>query len=143
MASRTALRSFSRSFKPSICSVCLVCPFSTTNVVHNVTDSKSTSTADRPTHFGFKTVTGGEQDRVAGVFSRVAEFYDKMSDLRSLGIHRLWKEYFISSLNPGATNPPGQPQRILDVVGGTGDIAFRHPQHSHEFNGNPSVHATI
>ncbi|KAJ4221155.1 2-hexaprenyl-6-methoxy-1,4-benzoquinone methyltransferase [Fusarium falciforme] len=85
---------------------------------------------------------GGEQDRVAGVFSRVAEFYD-MSDLRSLGIHRLWKEYFISSLNPGATNPPGQPQRILDVVGGTGDIAFRHLQHSHEFNGNPSVHATI
>lgn len=59
---------------------------------------------------------------------------------RSLTLHR---DYFISSLNPGATNPPGQPQRILDVAGGTGDIAFRHLQHAHDFNGNPNVEVII
>lgn len=55
----------------------------------------------------------------------------------------MFRDYFISSLNPGATNPPGQPQRILDVAGGTGDIAFRHLQHAHEFNRNPNVTVTI
>ncbi|KAI5459266.1 UbiE/COQ5 methyltransferase [Mariannaea sp. PMI_226] len=145
MASRTALRSVSRSFRTSSCSTRLVRCFSSTNAVHDTsTNSKTTKTADRPSHFGFETVTEGEkQDRVAGVFSSVAETYDKMNDLMSLGIHRLWKDYYVSSLNPGATNPPGQPQRILDVAGGTGDIAFRHLQHAHEFNGNPNVHVTI
>jgi 2-methoxy-6-polyprenyl-1,4-benzoquinol methylase len=50
------------------------------------------ATAHRETHFGFETVTEAEkQQRVAGVFSSVAESYDKMNDLMSLGIHRLWK----------------------------------------------------
>lgn len=49
----------------------------------------------------------------------------------------------MSSLNPGATNPLGQPQKILDVAGGTGDIAFRMLHHSHVYNGNPNIHVTI
>lgn len=49
----------------------------------------------------------------------------------------------MSSLNPGATTPLGQPQKILDVAGGTGDIAFRMLQHSHVLNGNPNIHITI
>ncbi|EWG41872.1 ubiquinone biosynthesis methyltransferase [Fusarium verticillioides 7600] len=141
MASRTALRGLSRTLKPSRCSPTFVRPFYSTNAVRG---DKSTPTSDRPTHFGYETVTEAEkQQRVAGVFTSVAESYDKMNDFMSLGIHRLWKDYFISSLNPGATNPPGQPQRILDVAGGTGDIAFRHLQHAHEFNYNPNVSVII
>ncbi|KAM4063158.1 ubiE/COQ5 methyltransferase family protein [Hirsutella rhossiliensis] len=101
-------------------------------------------TSDRETHFGYRTVTEGEkQERVAGVFHSVADSYDKMNDLMSLGVHRLWKDHFVSSLNPGATNPPGRPQRILDVAGGTGDIAFRMLRRAHDRNGNPNVHVTI
>ncbi|KAL7815469.1 ubiquinone/menaquinone [Trichoderma aethiopicum] len=106
--------------------------------------SEPSSTSDRQTHFGFETVTESvKRERVAEVFTSVAESYDKMNDLMSLGVHRLWKDYFVSSLNPGATNPPGMPQRILDVAGGTGDIAFRMLQHAHVTNGNPNVHVTI
>lgn len=54
-----------------------------------------------------------------------------------------YRDYFVSSLNPGATTPLGQPQKILDVAGGTGDIAFRMLQHSHVQNGNPNIHITI
>ncbi|KAJ4266290.1 2-hexaprenyl-6-methoxy-1,4-benzoquinone methyltransferase [Fusarium torreyae] len=140
MASRTALRGFSRSLNFPKPSSVFARPFCSSNVLHN----NNTPTGDRPTHFGYETVTESEkQQRVAGVFTSVAESYDKMNDFMSLGIHRLWKDYFISSLNPGATNPPGQSQRILDVAGGTGDIAFRHLQHAHEFNRNPNVSVII
>lgn len=61
---------------------------------------------------------------VAGVFSSVASSYDVMNDAMSLGIHRLWKDHFVRSLDPGR-RPGGSPQKILDVAGGTGDIAFR------------------
>ncbi|KPM35065.1 hypothetical protein AK830_g11511 [Neonectria ditissima] len=143
MASRTALRSISRSIKPSTCHIRLARPFCSTNAVRNSTNTDPNSTP-RSTHFGFETVPESEkQQRVAGVFSSVAESYDKMNDLMSLGIHRLWKDYFISSLNPGATNPPGQPQRVLDVAGGTGDIAFRMLEHAHIHNGNTNFQVTI
>lgn len=46
-------------------------------------------------------------------------------------------------MNPGATTPLGQPQRVLDVAGGTGDIAFRMLEHSNIYNGNPNIHVTI
>ena len=53
------------------------------------------------------------------VFHRVANTYDLMNDVMSAGIHRLWKDVFIDRLSPPAgTN-------LLDVAGGTGDIAFR------------------
>ena len=50
------------------------------------------ASADRKTHFGYQTVTENEKEqRVAGVFTSVAESYDKMNDLMSFGVHRLWK----------------------------------------------------
>ncbi|TDL81535.1 bifunctional demethylmenaquinone methyltransferase/2-methoxy-6-polyprenyl-1,4-benzoquinol methylase UbiE [Palleronia sediminis] len=75
---------------------------------------------DRTTHFGFQTVPEDEKaGRVHGVFSSVASRYDVMNDVMSLGIHRLWKDAMMDWLAPR----PGQ--NLLDVAGGTGDIAFR------------------
>jgi demethylmenaquinone methyltransferase/2-methoxy-6-polyprenyl-1,4-benzoquinol methylase len=74
----------------------------------------------KTTHFGFKQVEWNEkQQRVAGVFDSVAERYDLMNDVMSFGIHRLWKRFAIeqSGARPG--------QRILDLAGGTGDLAVR------------------
>ncbi len=72
------------------------------------------------THFGFQTVTEAEKaGLVHGVFSRVASRYDIMNDVMSLGIHRIWKDAMMDWLAPR----PGQ--RLLDVAGGTGDVAFR------------------
>ena len=74
----------------------------------------------RTTHFGFRTVAEEEkQGLVHGVFSRVARRYDLMNDVMSGGVHRLWKDAMMDWLAPR----PGQ--RLLDVAGGTGDIAFR------------------
>merc|ERR1712072_559056 len=69
----------------------------------------------------------------------VASNYDTMNDLMSLGIHRLWKDHFVRSLNPGIppssrTHHPDQGMKILDIAGGTGDIAFRHLDHSSTIN---------
>src|SRR5690606_9242964 len=72
------------------------------------------------THFGFRTVA--EKDKaglVHGVFSRVASRYDVMNDLMSAGVHRLWKTAMMDWL------APRDGQHLLDVAGGTGDIAFR------------------
>ncbi|MCL7465252.1 bifunctional demethylmenaquinone methyltransferase/2-methoxy-6-polyprenyl-1,4-benzoquinol methylase UbiE [Phaeovulum sp. NW3] len=75
---------------------------------------------DKTTHFGFQTVEeGAKAGMVHGVFSRVASKYDIMNDLMSVGIHRLWKDSMMDWLAPR----PGQ--RLLDVAGGTGDVAFR------------------
>lgn len=72
------------------------------------------------THFGYRDVPEDEKARlVHGVFSSVASKYDVMNDAMSLGIHRLWKDAMMDWLAPR----PGQ--RLLDVAGGTGDIAFR------------------
>ena len=76
--------------------------------------------SDRQTHFGFRTVD--EDDKaglVHGVFSRVASRYDVMNDLMSVGIHRIWKNAMMDWL------APRNGQQLLDVAGGTGDIAFR------------------
>lgn len=75
------------------------------------------------TAFGFRTVDKGEkQGLVNDVFAKSAARYDQMNDLMSAGIHRLWKDDFVTMVNPpkGAT-----PFHGLDVAGGTGDIAFR------------------
>ena len=75
---------------------------------------------ERTTHFGFETVGEDEKaGRVHGVFSSVASRYDVMNDAMSLGIHRLWKDAMLDWLAPR----PGA--KLLDVAGGTGDIAFR------------------
>jgi demethylmenaquinone methyltransferase / 2-methoxy-6-polyprenyl-1,4-benzoquinol methylase len=81
---------------------------------------------DRPgetTHFGFRDVPVGEkQTLVNDVFHSVARRYDLMNDLMSAGLHRLWKDIMINALNPPRSNTPFA---LLDVAGGTGDIAFR------------------
>ena len=72
------------------------------------------------THFGFKTIDANEKESlVRGVFDHVADRYDAMNDLMSGGLHRLWKNAMVSWLAPRAG------MRILDVAGGTGDIALR------------------
>ena len=75
------------------------------------------------THFGFKTVAAAEKaSLVRAVFDDVAPSYDLMNDLMSLGIHRLWKAALIARLKPRLD------MRLLDLGGGTGDIAFRFKQ---------------
>ena len=77
-------------------------------------------TSHQETHFGFQTVA--EDDKaglVHGVFSRVASRYDVMNDVMSVGIHRVWKNDMMDWL------APRDGQQLLDVAGGTGDIAFR------------------
>jgi demethylmenaquinone methyltransferase / 2-methoxy-6-polyprenyl-1,4-benzoquinol methylase len=72
------------------------------------------------THFGNQTVPEADKaGMVHGVFTRVASRYDVMNDLMSGGMHRLWKDAMMDWLAPR----PGQ--RLLDVAGGTGDVAFR------------------
>jgi len=79
-----------------------------------------------------------KQSTVGAVFSSVASSYDTMNDLMSLGIHRLWKDTFVRSINPGldptTTKTPTTPQTILDIAGGTGDIAFRLLDHASLIN---------
>ncbi|KAM3868214.1 2-methoxy-6-polyprenyl-1,4-benzoquinol methylase, mitochondrial [Diretmus argenteus] len=80
----------------------------------------SDGAADRSTHFGFETVPEAEKaKRVYKVFESVAQKYDVMNDAMSLGVHRLWKDRLLHAMHP----QPGA--RLLDVAGGTGDIAFR------------------
>ncbi|MEM6622703.1 MAG: bifunctional demethylmenaquinone methyltransferase/2-methoxy-6-polyprenyl-1,4-benzoquinol methylase UbiE [Pseudomonadota bacterium] len=75
---------------------------------------------ERTTHFGFEDIPETEKaGRVHGVFSSVAACYDMMNDLMSGGVHRLWKAALIDWLAPRSG------QSLLDVAGGTGDIAFR------------------
>ena len=70
--------------------------------------------------FGYREVSDAEKSRlVRRVFSSVASRYDLMNDLMSGGVHRLWKDALVEWLNP----QPGQ--AVLDVAGGTGDVAFR------------------
>ena len=77
-------------------------------------------TDDRTTHFGFETVPEGDKaGLVRGVFSSVASKYDVMNDAMSLGIHRIWKDAMMDWLAPHSG------QNLLDVAGGTGDVAFR------------------
>ena len=75
---------------------------------------------DKETHFGFETINENEKaGRVQGVFNSVASKYDVMNDVMSLGVHRIWKDMMMDWLAPQAG------QKLLDVAGGTGDIAFR------------------
>lgn len=79
----------------------------------NRTGSKADST-----HFGYREVPVADKQKLVGeVFSSVAGKYDLMNDLMSLGIHRVWKRYFV------ATSQVRKGDRVLDLAGGTGDIA--------------------
>ena len=81
-------------------------------------ESTKNSTRQRK-NFGFEEVDFNEHKiRVRGVFESVASRYDKMNDLMSFGLHRLWKRRLVSQLNPQAS------MRIIDIATGTGDIVF-------------------
>ena len=85
----------------------------------NMTNAENIKNNDK-THFGFRDVNVEEkQSLVRGVFDSVADKYDIMNDVMSAGLHRAWKNVFIRDLRP----QPGM--HLLDVAGGTGDIAFR------------------
>jgi len=72
------------------------------------------------THFGFQTVDEeAKAGMVHGVFTNVASRYDVMNDVMSMGIHRIWKDALMDWL------APRNGQHLLDVAGGTGDVAFR------------------
>jgi demethylmenaquinone methyltransferase/2-methoxy-6-polyprenyl-1,4-benzoquinol methylase len=74
----------------------------------------------RQVNFGDELVAPEEKTRrVGAVFSSVAQRYDLMNDLMSGGMHRLWKDRFAARVKPRAG------ERILDMAGGTGDVAFR------------------
>lgn len=77
-------------------------------------------TSPESVSFGYEDVTPEEKTaRVGAVFSSVAKKYDVMNDAMSVGMHRLWKDRFVARVKPRAG------EEILDMAGGTGDIAFR------------------
>src|SRR5262249_60875425 len=80
-------------------------------------------TTGQTTHFGFREVAlDDKQALVDGVFHSVASRYDLMNDLMSGGLHRAWKDVLANTVNPPKGN---RPFKLLDVAGGTGDIALR------------------
>lgn len=82
--------------------------------------SNSGAQDNATTHFGFQDVAEDQKaGMVHGVFTNVASKYDVMNDVMSVGIHRVWKDAMMDWL------APRDGQRLLDVAGGTGDIAFR------------------
>lgn len=73
-------------------------------------------------HFGARQIPlEDKQALVDDVFHSVARRYDLMNDLMSLGLHRAWKDALVTAVDP----PKARPFALLDVAGGTGDIAFR------------------
>jgi demethylmenaquinone methyltransferase/2-methoxy-6-polyprenyl-1,4-benzoquinol methylase len=78
------------------------------------------------TPFGFRDVPlAAKQALVDDVFSSVANRYDLMNDLMSGGLHRAWKNDLVTAVNPPKGRPGGRPFSLLDLAGGTGDVAFR------------------
>ena len=74
--------------------------------------------------FGYEEVSPAEKEaRVGAVFSSVAKKYDIMNDAMSVGLHRVWKDRFVRRVKPR------EGEQILDMAGGTGDIAFRMAEH--------------
>ncbi|MGB5556741.1 MAG: bifunctional demethylmenaquinone methyltransferase/2-methoxy-6-polyprenyl-1,4-benzoquinol methylase UbiE [Paracoccaceae bacterium] len=79
-----------------------------------------TDKTQKTTHFGYREVDEDQKaNMVKGVFTNVASKYDIMNDVMSAGVHRLWKDAMMDWLAPRSG------QNLLDVAGGTGDIAFR------------------
>lgn len=86
---------------------------------------------EKETHFGYQTISESEKtQKVYEVFENVADKYDKMNDAMSFFVHRVWKDIFIQRL------APTQGTQLLDVAGGTGDIAFRYIKYLRNLNPN-------
>jgi len=93
---------------------------------------------DAETDFGFRRVRAAEHAGLVGaVFDSVADRYDLMNDLMSGGLHRLWKWALVDRLKPAPA------MRLIDVAGGTGDVAFRYLDRLAERNLKPAAPATI
>ena len=97
------------------------------------------------TNFGFRRVPlDDKQALVDDVFDSVARRYDLMNDLMSGGLHRAWKDMLVTAVNPPRVRPghtrkgDTRPFALLDVAGGTGDIALRVVE-----AGGPGTHATV
>jgi demethylmenaquinone methyltransferase/2-methoxy-6-polyprenyl-1,4-benzoquinol methylase len=98
-------------------------------------ESRTSADGGMETSYGFREVPDGEkQGLVNDVFHKVAKRYDVMNDVMSMGLHRVWKDAMISALNP--RRDPAY--KVLDVAGGTADIAFRIVEAS-----NRLAHATV
>ena len=107
-----------------------------------MSESGETKTGDSvtgdTTHFGFRTVeTAAKQGLVREVFDSVADKYDLMNDLMSAGLHRAWKAQMIDALHIR----PDADLRLVDVAGGTGDIAFKALARSRRVN--TRMHAQV
>jgi demethylmenaquinone methyltransferase / 2-methoxy-6-polyprenyl-1,4-benzoquinol methylase len=88
------------------------------------------------THFGYETVPlDDKQGRVDDVFHSVARRYDLMNDLMSGGLHRAWKDALVTAVNPPKS---AREFAVLDLAGGTGDVAFRIAQ-----SGGPGTRVTV
>ena len=95
----------------------------TTSLILNVTRCQSThepESKQETVNFGFKEVKKEQkQTEVNKVFTAVADKYDIMNDIMSVGLHRAWKNHLINEISPNYK------MKLIDVAGGTGDIAFR------------------
>ncbi|XP_070205601.1 2-methoxy-6-polyprenyl-1,4-benzoquinol methylase, mitochondrial-like isoform X2 [Littorina saxatilis] len=127
LASRSALLFTSLPARLRVCCACAR-SFSASRLQNH--ESKE----QRETHFGFQSVPEEEKEqKVYEVFENVAGSYDLMNDTMSVGIHRLWKDLFMRRLSPA----PGT--KLVDVAGGTGDIAFRFLQFAGNESSRPST----
>ncbi|NLS02040.1 bifunctional demethylmenaquinone methyltransferase/2-methoxy-6-polyprenyl-1,4-benzoquinol methylase UbiE [Rhizobium sp. P32RR-XVIII] len=100
-----------------------------------MSESRTSADGGMETSYGFRQVPRGEkQGLVNEVFHKVARRYDIMNDVMSMGMHRAWKDALVAALNP--RKEPSY--KVLDVAGGTGDIAFRIIEAS-----NRMAHATV
>jgi demethylmenaquinone methyltransferase/2-methoxy-6-polyprenyl-1,4-benzoquinol methylase len=101
---------------------------------------------EKQADFGFRRVPlGDKQALVDDVFYSVARRYDLMNDLMSGGLHRAWKAALVTAVNPPPKGRPGRlhekggaPFALLDLAGGTGDVAFRVAD-----AGGPGTHVTV
>ncbi|MBL6664468.1 MAG: bifunctional demethylmenaquinone methyltransferase/2-methoxy-6-polyprenyl-1,4-benzoquinol methylase UbiE [Rickettsiales bacterium] len=92
---------------------------------------------DNKTHFGFKSVNKDEKSGlVKDIFSNVAKKYDIMNDLMSGGIHRLWKKKMVEEIS---FSKKDYNYKIIDLAGGTGDIAFRLTKKANEYQAKVNI----
>ena len=104
-------------------------------IATDATGSREPQPSDGTTDFGFVRVPlEQKQALVDDVFHTVADRYDLMNDLMSMGLHREWKNVFVGMARPALSRP----WRHIDVAGGTGDIAFRIAEQN-----NPNAHTTV
>lgn len=134
------LNSFANKLKLSNYNVVRTCSGGATPLKQPKTSQTSPQNEEtkKSTHFGFKTVDEHEKEaKVHEVFENVANSYDLMNDAMSIGIHRVWKDIFMHRLSPTKDT------KLLDVAGGTGDIAFRFLNYVKNTPYASSCHVTV